>query len=375
LVAPNLGFGASLKAQAEALLVRHWAMSQPSWLARALQPLSWLYSAIFRWQRQSASQAQALPVPVLVVGNFTVGGGGKTPTVIALVQALQAAGHKPGVISRGHGRDGNAAQPVTAQSTAQEVGDEPLLIQRRTGVPVWVGRDRPASARQLCQQHPEVNVLVSDDGLQHHALRRDAAVAVFDERGAGNGLLLPAGPLREALPSNLGPKVRVLYTAGQVCTRLPGGLAQRRLQQAWPLAAWLLGDASQAVPLPTLRGRPLLAAAGLAAPEKFFSMLEAEGLDIQRLPLPDHFAYRTLPWPGTTPDVITTEKDAVKIAAKPSGELAGARIWVVPLDLQLPAGWVDELIVLLALKPTAKLGGQISNKLGNPPQQPTPPSP
>ncbi len=366
-----MGFGASLKAQAEALLVRHWAMPQPSCLARALQPLSWLYGAIFHWQRQSASPAPSLPVPVLVVGNFTVGGSGKTPTVIAVVQALHAAGHKPGVISRGHGRDGDAARPVTAQSTAQEVGDEPLLIHRRTGAPVWVGRDRPASARQLCDQQPEVNVLVSDDGLQHHALAHDAAVVVFDERGAGNGLLLPAGPLREALPPQLGPRVRALYTAGQVSTRLPGALAQRRLQQAWPLAAWLLGDATQAVSLPTLRGRPLLAAAGLAAPEKFFSMLEAEGLDIQRLPLPDHFAYRTLPWPDATPDVITTEKDAVKIGALPNREQDSTRVWVVPLDLQLPAGWVDELIALLGLKPTAGT----SNKLGNPPQQPTPPPP
>jgi tetraacyldisaccharide 4'-kinase len=370
-VAPSLGLRASVKAFAQALLVRHWALPQASWLARALLPLSWLYGAIFSWQRRAAPPPQPLPVPVLVVGNFTVGGSGKTPTVIALVQALQAAGHRPGVISRGHGRSGDQARPVNAQSTALEVGDEPLLIHRRTCAPVWVGRDRPATARRLCAQQPEVNVLVSDDGLQHHALARNAAVVVFDERGAGNGLLLPAGPLREALPPQLGPDMQVLYTAGKVSTRLPGAVAQRHLQQAWPLAAWQVGDVSQALPLAALRERPLLAAAGVAAPEKFFLMLEAAGLHIQRMPLPDHFNYGSLPWAEATPDIITTEKDAVKIAARPSGALGATQVWVVPLDLQLPAGWVEALIALLGLQPNLGLADQPSQ----PPQPPTRPPP
>jgi tetraacyldisaccharide 4'-kinase len=346
-----MGWRATLKAQTEALLVRHWARSEPSLLARFLQPLSWIYGAVARRQRDAAPAAQPLPVPVLVVGNFTVGGSGKTPTVIALVQALQSAGHRPGVISRGHGSASDAAQSVGLHSSAMAVGDEPLLIHRRTGAPVWVGRDRPSTARRLCEAHPEVNVLISDDGLQHHSLARDAAVVVFDERGAGNGLLLPAGPLREALPLRLSAHVRVLYTAGIASTTLPGAVAQRRLQQVWPLAAWQVGDTTQALPLASVKGRSLLAVAGLAAPEKFFAMLEAVGLDIQRMPLPDHFAYGTLPWPSASADVITTEKDAVKLAAKTAGELGCTRIWVAPLDLQLPAGWVEELIALLGLKP------------------------
>ena len=326
-----------------ALLARHWWQSSPTPLARTLQPLAALYGALAA-RYKTRSVAQTLAVPVVVVGNFIVGGAGKTPTVLALVQALRAAGHRPGVISRGHGRAGGAARPVEPASAASVVGDEPLLIRRRSGVPVWVAKSRPAAARGLCALHPEVDVLVSDDGLQHHALLRQAALVVFDERGAGNGLLLPAGPLREALPKRMPAAMRVLYTAGRASTPLPGALALRHIESAWPLQAWWTGDESLAQPLASLRGRPLLAVAGLAAPEKFFSMLEALGLSITRLPLLDHHPYATLPWPADTPDVITTEKDAVKIVALPPGS---TRVWVVPLDLQLPAGLVEELIALL----------------------------
>jgi tetraacyldisaccharide 4'-kinase len=329
-------------------LARHWAQAQPSGLMRLLQPLSWLYGQLMRWRQRRALLVQPLPVPVLIVGNFTVGGSGKTPTVIAVVQALLDAGHHPGVISRGHGRASDAVSEVLANSSAASVGDEPLLIHRRTGVPVWVGRDRPQAARELCARHPHVNVLVSDDGLQHHALTRQAELVVFDERGAGNGLLLPAGPLRQPLPTPLAARMHVLYTAGVVSTALPGVLARRSVALAWPLQAWLDHRAASAVPLAQLRGRPLLAVAGLAMPEKFFSMLEAFELQIKRRPLPDHFDYEHLPWPADVPDVITTEKDAIKLAP---GRLQHTRVWVVPLDLQLPVGLMDELSGLLHLAP------------------------
>jgi tetraacyldisaccharide 4'-kinase len=226
------------------------------------------------------------------------------------------------------------------------------LIRRRTGVPVWVGRDRARAARELCAQHHEVNVLVSDDGLQHHALSRQAELVVFDERGAGNGLLLPAGPLRQPLPKRLPAHTRVLYTGAVISTALPGALALRSLALAWPLQAWLDQRAADAIPLTQLQGRPLLAVAGLAMPEKFFGMLEAQGLQIQRLPLPDHFSYQTLPWPSGAPDIITTEKDAIKIAPE---RLQQTRLWVVPLDLQLPAGLMDELSGLLQLPTPSRL--------------------
>lgn len=330
-------------AWAETLLNRHWWRPRRTALSLALQPLAWLYGWL-AWMHRVASRPQRAPVPVIVVGNLVAGGAGKTPTVIALVQALLRCGRHPAVVSRGHGRSGTTPAMVQAGSQATEVGDEPWLIQRRTGVPVRVDRDRLAASRMLCRQHPEVDVLVLDDGLQHHALIHDAAVVVFDERGVGNGALLPAGPLRETMQAAPPPHWRVLYTAGRRSARWPGAPATRQLQHAWPLPAWHAGDASQCLPLHALRGRPLLAVAGLGAPEKFFGMLEAAGLLIQRLPLPDHHPYDSLPWPGSTLEVITTEKDAAKLAAARMGNTA---VWVVPLDLLLPDGFAAEVLTLL----------------------------
>jgi tetraacyldisaccharide 4'-kinase len=233
---------------------------------------------------------------------------------------------------------------VGADDDACLAGDEPLLIRRRTGVPVWVGRDRVAAAHALCARHADVDVLVSDDGLQHHALARAAELVVFDERGAGNGLLLPAGPLREPLPVQVPPRMRVLYTSGRASTALRGAVTERQLGAAWPLQAWLAGDPTPAVPLASLRGRPLVAAAGIAAPEKFFTMLDAAGLTISRLPLPDHHPYATLPWAPATPDAITTEKDAIKLDP---ARLGATRLWVVPLDLHIAEPLIGELIALL----------------------------
>lgn len=333
-----------LAARTEAMLLRHWWRPEPSGLAWLLWPLSMVYLALLVLHRRRQTPARPLPVPVLVVGNHVVGGAGKTPTVIAVVQGLQQAGKHPGVISRGHGRQADTVQAVDCASSAASVGDEPLLIQRRCGVPVWVGLDRAAAGRALCRARPEVDVLVSDDGLQHSGLPRNAELLLFDERGAGNGLLLPAGPLRDPMPMVVPRWARVLYTAGHASTALPGLLAQRRINIAWPLQAWLAGDQSQRQALQSLRGRPLVAAAGMAAPEKFFGMLQALGLTLQRLPLPDHHPYTTLPWPTGTPDVITTEKDAVKLDP---ARLGSTRVWVVPLDLQLPAGLIADLIALL----------------------------
>ncbi len=282
-------------ARVEALLARHWWQPQPTWWARLLWPLSWLYGSLWAWNRRTQPAPASLPVPLLVIGNLIAGGAGKTPTVIALVQALQLAGHRPGVVSRGHGRRLDGIRPVTAADRPADVGDEPLLIARRCGVPVWVGRRRAAAARALCATAPEVDVLVSDDGLQHAALARDAELIVFDERGIGNGLLLPSGPLREPMSAHPRARQRVLYTNGRASTAWPGALAQRSMAQAWPLAAWLSGDSAAMRPLAALRGRALLAVAGLAAPEKFFSMLQAAGLDIARLPCPTTTTTPTCP--------------------------------------------------------------------------------
>ena len=351
----NGGPRAGFKAALEAWFNRVWWQAPSTAQATLLRPLSWLYLLLLKsngWLRRlGGAVPQTLPVPVLVVGNWVVGGAGKTPTVMAVVQALQRRGHRPGVISRGHGRvdsrAGGGAQEVRLNTAAHVSGDEPLLIRRRCGVPVWVGARRVAAAAALCQAHPEVDVLVSDDGLQHHALPRAAELVVFDERGVGNACLLPAGPLRQPLPASLPAWTRVLYTSGHPSTALQGAVARRSIDIAWPLAAWQSGRPdllAQALPLAALQGQALLAVAGIAAPEKFFSMLESAGLTIERLSLPDHHDYANLPWPHGTAVVITTEKDAIKLDPQRMGSTA---VWVVPLNLTLPDDLIADLHNLL----------------------------
>lgn len=323
-------------ARLEALLARHWWRPGLTPLTALLLPLSWLYGGLAALARRRAVPRRA-PRPLVVVGNLVAGGAGKTPTVIALVRALQRAGRRPGVVSRGHGRRGDGVLAVEAGDDPALCGDEPLLVRRRAGVPVFVGRDRVAAAAALCAAHPEVDLIVADDGLQHHALSRDAELVVFDERGVGNGRLLPAGPLREALPATWPARRTVLYNAAVPSTPVPGALATRRLGAAVPLSDWQAGRSEGARPLSQLRGRPLVAAAGIAAPERFFGMLEAEGLTLERLPLPDHHRFDTLPWPAGTPDVVVTEKDAVKLDA---AHVGATRVWVVALDFALP----DEIV-------------------------------
>jgi tetraacyldisaccharide 4'-kinase len=238
----------------------------------ALLPLSWVYEAVVGARRRLFSEGalaiHSLPVPVIVVGNLLVGGAGKTPTVIAVCALLRRAGRTPGIVSRGYGREGSAVRAVGSESEAREVGDEPLLLARRTGAPVVVGSDRVAAGHALLQPHPAVDVIVSDDGLQHLALSRNIEVLLFDDRGTGNNRLLPAGPLREPLPRQLRSNQLVLYSAGTKSTPLPGFLGQRSLAgvasladcgaasrrarprsrpcaagKSWPLPAWRIRQA------------------------------------------------------------------------------------------------------------------------------------
>lgn len=270
----------------------------------------------------------------MVVGNLVAGGAGKTPTVIALVALLRAMGWQPGVISRGYRRREHHPRLVDAHADAADVGDEPLLIHLRTRAPVAVARRRIEAAQLLCRHHPELTLLIADDGLQHHALARDAQVIVFDERGAGNGLLLPAGPLREPLPAQLPAHTLVIYNAAQPSTALPGSLSIRSLAAPIELARWWQGEPASHDGWSALRGRRVFACAGTAVPERFFAMLRALGLDIVPIALPDHAVYEHLPWPADAADVVLTEKDAVKIRPERSGR---TRVWVAPLDLQLDA--------------------------------------
>jgi tetraacyldisaccharide 4'-kinase len=325
-----------------------WWRPAPTLAARLLQPLSLVYRALARLA-QAAITPQDVGVPVIVVGNLVAGGAGKTPTAIALVQWLREAGWTPGVVSRGYGRRDGGIVAVHAAMPAAACGDEPLLIHRRARVPVLVGTDRVAAARRLRDEAPQVDIIVSDDGLQHHRLARDVQLVLFDERGIGNGLLLPAGPLRAPLPDgDLPAHTLVLYTGAVASTPLPGALAERRLGGWLSLADWQRG----AAPNPdwsALPARALVAAAGIAAPQRFFSMLRAQGLRIEsELALPDHHDYAALPWPADTPDVIVTEKDAVKLVAHST---TTTRVWVATLDLRLPAPLLAALGNLLPRKP------------------------
>lgn len=303
-------------------------------LAQLLRPLGALYGLLIalreRLYRWGWLHSEVLPVPVIVVGNWIVGGAGKTPTTLALLKLLQADGLQVGVVSRGYGRADDSVRLVARDSTAGEVGDEPLLIHLRSGAPVAVGRDRVAAARALLAAHPRTQLLISDDGLQHRRLPRALSVLVFDERGLGNGRLLPAGPLRQRRAMSTEPSL-VLYNADRPSTALSGHKVRRSLGGAVELGDWWQGRPASAATLQALRGRPLLAAAGMAQPERFFAMLRAQGLSIQGLPLPDHHDFATLPWPAGTPDVLLTEKDAVKLRPE---RLAGTRVWVVALDFR-----------------------------------------
>jgi tetraacyldisaccharide 4'-kinase len=337
---------ATLSDRAAAALQRSW--EERGALSTVLLPAAAAFAAITAARRQlfvrGWRESARLPVPVVVVGNLVVGGAGKTPTTIAVVELLRRHGYTPGIVSRGYGRAGADVVLVARDAAATEVGDEPLLLQRRTGVPVAVGADRVGAGHALLGAHPRVDVIVSDDGLQHLALERDVEVLVFDERGAGNGRLLPAGPLRERLPPALGPRQIALYNAAAATTPLPGYLVRRSLAGVTPLDAWWEGAAPSRRALESLRDREVLAVAGLARPERFFAMLRDEGLRIAERPLGDHADFSSLPWPAATADVVLTEKDAIKVAAT---RRLGTRVWVARLDFVPEPGFGSALLAML----------------------------
>jgi tetraacyldisaccharide 4'-kinase len=326
-------------------LTRAWLRRGP--LACALYPVSLLFRALACLRgllyRAGVLPSSRLPVPVIVVGNIFIGGTGKTPLTIWLVEQLRAAGLKPGVISRGFGSKGEGPRPVTALSTPAEVGDEPVLIATRAACPVFVYRDRAQAGKALLAAHPEVNVIVTDDGLQHYALQRDVEVVLFDGRGVGNGWTLPAGPLRE--PPSRRRDVTVV-NAPELTPRLAarvGGQPYRMVLAGD--TAERLGDRRERVPLRYIGGRGrLAAAAGIGNPARFFRMLADAGLVFQELPLPDHHDFLDRPFAHVDADVIlVTEKDAVKCAQ--IEELRNdPRLWVVPVSARLDAALVDHIV-------------------------------
>ena len=339
-----------------ASLLAAWQRRGP--LATLLWPLSCLYAALLGLRRLAyrigLARSERLPVPVLVVGNVVVGGAGKTPTVIALLRHLRERGWTPGVISRGYGREGDACLEITPQGSSREAGDEPLLIARASGAPLVVGRRRAEAGRLLLARHPEVDIVVCDDGMQHWALARDLTVVVFDERGSGNGWLLPAGLLREPWPARAwgDGELLLLRTARPDAELAP-------LQPARPgssihmarreLASHAVAADGRQQPLSQLAQQAggLAALAGIAQPQRFFEMLRARGLELrQALALPDHADGATLlaalqaaqrqglVW-------LCTEKDAVKLFPLLAGQ-PGIALWTVPLEqTPEPAFWYE----------------------------------
>ena len=299
-------------------------------------PLSWLFRGLVQLRRAlyafGVMRSFRLSVPVVVVGNLTVGGSGKTPLVLWLVDELRAHGWRPGVISRGYGGAGEGEQVVGAVSDARVVGDEPLLLARRSQVPVAVGRDRVAAGRTLLAAYPECNVIVSDDGLQHYRLQRDAELIVFDGRGGGNQRMLPAGPLRE-------PMQRLRSVTGVVwnCEERSGFALAATLPQFRMILSGqsfsALSDPLRRCQADDLRGRRLFAIAGIGDPSRFFAQLARLGLDFEAHPFPDHHRYQAGDLAFARDGVLLmTEKDAVKCAAMDLDEA-----WVLPVAATIEA--------------------------------------
>ena len=314
-------------------------MSVQSWLNRVwydrasswwLLPLSAVYGAAAgsrRWLYSSRLRKSArMSVPVVVIGNVSVGGTGKTPLVCWLVARLIQLGFKPGVVTRGYGGTAVHARLVDAAADPDVVGDEPVLLARRTGAPVAIGRDRPAASRLLVTAG--CDVVVSDDGLQHYALARDCEIVVVDgDRRFGNGRLLPAGPLREP-ESRLGRVDAVVVNGGPVPS-LDGAFCMRLEAHD---ALGLLGGEVRA--LSEFAGLAVHAVAGIGHPERFFNMLRAHGIEVTGHPLPDHARLQAadITFPDHRP-VLMTEKDAVKCA-----RIAGPLHWCVPVSASFDAG-------------------------------------
>jgi tetraacyldisaccharide 4'-kinase len=325
-----------------------------------LLPLSWLFVCSQACGAGCTAAAYctrvACSVPVVVVGNLTVGGSGKTPLVLWLVQRLREPGlaagnHQPRLrwIAASQVRLGMAFLALSSL-----VGDEPLMLARRSGVPVFVGRDRVAAGQALLAAHPDCDVIVSDDGLQHYRLKRTVQVVVFDSRGAGNGRLLPAGPLREPLRRLAGVDAVVW-----------NGPAERRVEDAArhlpQFDMRLVGQRFVAISgrqsncdADFLKGRQLHAIAGIGDPRRFFSQLKALGLEFEEHPFPDHHPYSDADLAFARHGVLLmTEKDAVKCEALVTGEA-----WVLPVEAVITsqpgqAGLLETILEKLHGRPPA----------------------
>ncbi|MCE9678397.1 tetraacyldisaccharide 4'-kinase [Shewanella sp. AS1] len=310
-------------------------------LSLLLLPLSGLFYLISSCRRLAyrvnLSKRYRLPVPVIVVGNITVGGSGKTPTVIYLIELLRTQGFRPGVISRGYGVSLEGTRQVLVGMPASEVGDEPAMIVARTQVPMVIGRDRVAAAKQLLASS-DVDIIISDDGLQHYRLERDIELLILDgERRFGNGRLLPAGPLREGLWRQ--HQVDFTLVNGDACQ--PGELLMTLQAGEWRAVN---GDNRRTFTPES----DSLAMAGIGNPQRFFATLSALGIKTQKqLAFDDHQAFSLDEIQRLAGDkqVLMTEKDAVKCR-----EFAMQNWWYLPVDAKIEHKFDQQLIGLLQQK-------------------------
>jgi len=322
-----------------------------------LAPLGWIYGALSgarrRAYRSGWLRPRPLASPVVVVGNLTVGGTGKTPLTIYLARELSAANLKVGIVSRGYGRRGAGMRSVQPDSDWRDVGDEPVILARRTGCPTMVAADRVAGARTLIARGADL--ILADDGLQHLPLKRDCEIVVVDgSRGFGNGRLLPAGPLREP-PDELA-RADLVVVNGEPAHRslkspaLPAGALRMQLVAQ---AAVRLDGRGAPCELAAFRGRRVHAVAGIGNPQRFFQQLSAHGMEVIAHPFPDHhpFTERELSFGDELP-VLMTEKDAVKCAP-----FANARLWYVPVSAAFSDGDAQALRARVLGKLRAMSGG------------------
>ena len=317
-----------------------WYRPRVTWWLWFLLPLHALFVLVSRWRRKVAlaNPPKPLPLPVIVVGNISVGGTGKTPVTLALVQHLLAQGERPAIISRGYGGKGPFPLTVTATTSARACGDEPLLLARRAQVPVVVAPNRVAAALQVLAQAPETTVLISDDGLQHYALPRQFEVAVIDgKRGLGNGWCLPIGPLRES--STRLNSVDAVVVNGDLAaahTALPAAqiYTMQLVAQGWRKVT----DDARCEQLPN---GPTLALAGIGHPQRFFSTVKAlEKRDFDTKAYPDHYAFKAQDATALAnyEVILMTEKDAMKWRS-----FAPKQSYYLPVAAQLPQAFWQQI--------------------------------
>jgi tetraacyldisaccharide 4'-kinase len=310
-----------------------------------LMPLSWLFYtiALFRKYLYQAGvfKSFSLPVPVIVVGNINVGGTGKTPLVVYLVEQLQAIGLNPGVISRGYGVKSAKVRAVSATDLAAQVGDEPLLLKQRLGCPVYVHPNRVLAGQKLLEENPECDIIISDDGLQHYRLRRAFEIVVVDAQiGFGNGALLPAGPLREPISRLKSVDAIVtngVYVGTYAFSRRYGNRTYE--MQLETERFYNLQNSNLRCDANDFFGKKIYAVAGIGNPARFFDQLATMGLRFKSRRFPDHHAFDPQDFAKIRADaILMTEKDAVKCVS-----FAQPNFWVLPISVMLDEGFLMRL--------------------------------